>query len=375
MTYSAEFPLKEDITYLNHAAVSPWPRRTVEAVQQFASENGVQGSLSYPHWLETEQQLREQLRQLLNAPSTDDIALVKNTSEALSFVAYGLNWNPGDNIVSSDQEFPSNRIVWESLASKGVALRQAALDSHESPEDALFALVDDNTRLIAISSVQYASGLRMDLDRIGRFCRARDILFCVDAIQSVGAIPMDVQANHIDFIAADGHKWMMGPEGLGVFYCRQELRDQLHLTQFGWHMVQAVGDFDKLQWRAADSARRFECGSPNMLAIHALSASLSLLLELGMDTVAQQILGNSHFLIEQLKTLGMSLRTPQEPTRHAGIISFAHPQQDNQLLFEHLNDSGVFCAYRGGHIRFSPHFYTPREKLIVALERISAVMA
>lgn len=364
MTYSQEFQLKDDICYLNHAAVSPWPQRTVNAVQQFAAENGNQGSLSYPHWLETEQHLREQLQQLLNTPSVDDIALVKNTSEALSFVAYGLNWNGGDNIVSSDQEFPSNRIVWESLAPQGVEFRQANLDSGETPEDALFALVDDNTRVIAISSVQYASGLRMDLERVGRFCHEREILFCVDAIQSIGAVPFDVQTCHVDFAAADGHKWMMGPEGLGVFYCREALREKLNLTQFGWHMVEAVGEFDILQWQPANSARRFECGSPNMLAIHALNASLSLLLELGMERVSTQIFENSRYLIENLQSMGMSIRTPLDRSRHAGIISFSTPHPEtNQALFERLLAADIFCAFRGGHIRFSPHFYTPRDKL------------
>jgi len=368
MTYDTEFPLKDDICYLNHAAVSPWPRRTVEAVQRFAEENGYQGSLAYPQWMETEQRLRTQLQRLLNAPSSDDIALVKNTSEALSFVAYGLSWNTGDNIVSSDQEFPSNRIVWESLAPQGVELRQADLDGDKSPEDALFALVDENTRLIAISSVQYASGLRMDLERIGRYCREREILFCVDAIQSIGAVPFDVQACQADFVAADGHKWMMGPEGLGVFYCRPELRDRLKLTQYGWHMVAAVGDFDNTQWQPADSARRFECGSPNMLAIHALSASLSLLLEHGMEQISAQVLDNSRYLMESLSAIGMRIRTPRDPARHAGIVSFAHPGMDNQLLFERLLSEGIFCAFRTGHIRFSPHFYTPRARLEQAIE-------
>ena len=249
MSFEHEFPLKDDIIYLNHAAVSPWPKRTVDAVEQFAIENGHQGSLAYPQWLQTEQSLREQLRSLINAPSSDDIALVKNTSEALSFVANGLTWATGDNIITSNEEFPSNRIVWESLESAGVELRQADLSAANTPEDALFDLVDGKTRLITISSVQYASGLRVDLERIGRFCRDNNILFCVDAIQSIGAIPLDVQACHADFVAADGHKWMMGPEGLGVFYCAAALRDQLKLTQFGWHMVQSIGDFDQNEWQ------------------------------------------------------------------------------------------------------------------------------
>ncbi|MBD3609604.1 MAG: aminotransferase class V-fold PLP-dependent enzyme, partial [Gammaproteobacteria bacterium] len=271
-----EFPLEDDILYLNHAAVSPWPKRAHDAVVQFSHDNMTVGSRHYLQWMQTEQTLKQQLARLINAPSADDIALLKNTSEALSVVAYGIDWRHGDNIVSSDEEFPSNRIIWQSLEAQGVSLRQANLADESSPEDALFAQVDKNTRMIAISSVQYASGLKMDLKRIGEYCQQRNILFCVDAIQSIGAVEFDVQACHIDFAMADGHKWMLGPEGLALFYVRPALRDTLQLKQFGWHMTEDYLNFDAREWQAASNARRFECGSPNMLAAHALQASTSL---------------------------------------------------------------------------------------------------
>ena len=359
-----EFALDEDLIHLNHAAVAPWPRRTVDAVNRFAMENMHQGSWRYPEWLQVEATLRAQIATLINAASGDDIALVKNTSEALSFVAAGVEWRTGENIVTSDEEFPSNRIVWETLSAQGVELRQAELSNTETPEDALFALVDENTRMIAISSVQYASGLAMDLRRIGRFCHEHDILFCVDAIQSVGAIPFDARAIYADFVAADGHKWMLGPEGLGFFYVRPELRKTLKLSQFGWHMVENVGDFEKTEWQPADSARRFECGSPNMLSIHALSASLSLLHEVGMDAVGDAVVSNSRFLFAELSALpGVELVTPTENGRFAGIVSFRVAGRDNAEIQQHLHSERLFCAHRGGAIRFSPHFYTPLERL------------
>ena len=359
-----EFALDEDLIHLNHAAVAPWPRRTVDAVNRFAMENMHQGSWRYPEWLQVEATLRAQIATLINAASGDDIALVKNTSEALSFVAAGVEWRTGENIVTSDEEFPSNRIVWETLSAQGVELRQAELSNTETPEDALFALVDENTRMIAISSVQYASGLAMDLRRIGRFCHEHDILFCVDAIQSVGAIPFDARAIYADFVADDGHKWMLGPEGLGFFYVRPELRKTLKLSQFGWHMVENVGDFEKTEWQPADSARRFECGSPNMLSIHALSASLSLLHEVGMDAVGDAVVSNSRFLFAELSALpGVELVTPTENGRFAGIVSFRVAGRDNAEIQQHLHSERLFCAHRGGAIRFSPHFYTPLERL------------
>jgi cysteine desulfurase/selenocysteine lyase len=364
-----EFPLSADLIYLNHAAVAPWPLRTAEAVQRFAEENCRQGASHYPEWMKKERLLREQLRDLLNAPSADDIALLKNTSEAISMVAYGLDWRPGDNVVSSNEEFPSNRIPWQSLANQGVEFREADFGGAESPEQALFDLVDGNTRLIAVSSVQYASGLRVDLERIGRFCRERDILFSVDAIQSLGALRFDAQGCQADFVMADGHKWMLGPEGLAVFYAAPRARDRLKLSQYGWHMVENAGDYDTQTWQPAASARRFECGSPNMLGIHALSASLSLLAEIGMATVEKQVLERAALLIEAiLAEPRLKLLSASQPEHRSGIVTFSHGTVDNPALFQKLKRHGVVCALRGGGIRFSPHFYTPESQLREALE-------
>jgi cysteine desulfurase/selenocysteine lyase len=366
-----EFNLRKDILYLNHAGVSPWPLRTARAIQHFAEENMEQGSLGYPEWLKVEMNLRIQARQLLNAPSKDDIALLKNTSEALSVVAYGVEWKEGDNIVSSNQEFPSNRIVWDSLSAKGVAFREADLDSSGSPEDALFSLVDERTKLLAVSSVQFSTGLKMDLERIGEFCGRRGILFCVDAIQSIGAVQFDVQKIRADFVMADGHKWMLGPEGLALFYCHPRTRAHLKLNQFGWHMVEAMGDFDRKEWAAAESARRFECGSPNMLGIHALSASLSLLLEVGMDNVEKEVLKRSEYLFDKITSVPeLQLITQTKTNRFAGIVTFRRRHIDNTALYHYLMQHNVMCAPRSGGIRLSPHFYTPFQQLDQAIDMI-----
>jgi selenocysteine lyase/cysteine desulfurase len=367
----SEFNLNDNIIYLNHAAVSPWPARTAKAVQAFAEENMLQGSLDYPEWLETEANLRRQAEQLLNAGSLEDVALLKNTSEALSVVAYGLDWKEGDNIVSSDQEFPSNRIVWESLSKKGVEFREADLKSTGSPEDALLSHADSRTRLITISSVQFSSGLRVDLKRIGEFCKERGLLFCIDAIQSLGAAEFDLNEIHADFVMADGHKWMLGPEGLAIFYCRPDVRDRLNINQYGWHMIEAAGDFENRDWAPAESARRFECGSPNMLGIHALDASLSLLMEAGINNVEREVLERSDYLFEKINSQPeLELTTSTSPGRYAGIVSFRHKNKDNRALFQHLTQNNVFCSLRSGSIRVSPHFYTPYEHLDRMIEMV-----
>ena len=369
----SEFHLNDNIIYLNHAAVSPWPARTAKAVQVFAEENMLKGSLDYPEWLKTEVNLRRQAQQLLNAGSLEDIALLKNTSEALSVVAYGLDWKEGDNIVSSDQEFPSNRIVWESLSKKGVEFREADLKSAGSPEDSLFSLADSRTRLITISSVQFSSGLRVDLKRIGEFCRERGLLFCIDAIQSLGAAEFDANEIHADFVMADGHKWMLGPEGLAIFYCRPDVRERLNINQYGWHMIEAAGDFENRDWAPAKSARRYECGSPNMLGIQALDASLSLLMEAGIKNVEREVLERSEYLFEKINSQpDLELTTSTSPGRYAGIVSFRHKNKDNSALFQHLTQNNVFCSLRSGSIRVSPHFYTPYDHLDRMIEMVTA---
>lgn len=365
-----EFDQAPGLRYLNHAAIAPWPRRASEAVARFARENVNLGASDYPAWLATERRLRERLARLLNAPSRGDIALVKNTSEALSLVAFGLDWQPGDQVVISDEEFPSNRVVWEALTDRGVEVVQASLAGAD-PEASLLAACNRRTRLLAVSAVQFGSGLRLDQTRLGQGCRARKVLFCVDAIQQIGALPFDVQRYECDFAMADGHKWMLGPEGLGVFYCRAALRPQLRLNAYGWHMLDNLGDFERRQWQPARSARRFECGSPNMLGACALEASLSLLEEVGMDEVARQLQQRVEQLHQGLAGIsGVQLHSPDSPARRGGIVTFSICGQNSADIHRSLTAERTICALRGPGVRFSPHFYTSEQLIDEAVQQV-----
>ncbi|MEI2829195.1 aminotransferase class V-fold PLP-dependent enzyme [Pseudomonas mosselii] len=368
-----EFEQAPGLCYLNHAAIAPWPRRTAEAVARFAQDNVRLGAREYPAWLAIERRLRERLARLLNAPTTGDIALVGNTSQALSLVAFGLDWRPGDQVVISDEEFPSNRVVWQALADRGVGVVEASLAGAD-PEAALIAACGPRTRLLSVSAVQFASGLRLDLARLGAACRQRGVLFCVDAIQQVGALPFDVQHCQCDFAMADGHKWMLGPEGLGVFYCRSELRRQLKLHAYGWHMLEHLGDFERRQWQPARSARRFECGSPNMLGACALEASLSLLEEVGMTVVAEQLGQRVEQLHQGLTAIpGAQLHSPGDPSRRAGIVSFSLDGHANADIYRALSGHGVICAVRDPGVRFSPHFYTDHRLIDEVLRQVGQI--
>ncbi|MHB1951170.1 MAG: aminotransferase class V-fold PLP-dependent enzyme [Acidiferrobacteraceae bacterium] len=349
------------LIYLNHAAVSRWPRRTADAVKRFADENLRDGASRYSGWLAIESELRVRAARLLDS-RPGDIAFTKSTSEALSFIAHGFPWKDGDRVVFPAEEFPSNRIVWEALAPR-ITASPVPLAGARDPEQRLIDALHAPTRLLAVSSVQYANGLRLDLERLGSACRRAGVAFCVDAIQGLGYLPHSVEDCAIDFLMADGHKWLLGPEGLALFYCRDTWRERLTLHEFGWHMVEHAGDFDRSAWEPARSAQRFECGSPNMLGIHALNASLSLIEEVGVARVGGRLLDRSAWLIESL--LGLSavrLLTDAEGRRRSGIVTFTprnggEPARDQ--LFERLTKEDVFCARRGGGIRLSPHFYTP----------------
>jgi len=372
------FQLDDNIVHLNHAAVAPWPVVTRDAVISFANENVSIGSQRYDCWLKTEQQLKQRLARLINARSTDEIALLKNTSEGLSLIAQGLRFNAGDNIVIPAEEFPSNKVVWQALETQGVDIRLVPVQDIEEPELALINEMDEHTRLLSCSSVQFARGLVLDLNIIGKACKQSGVLFCVDAIQSLGAIAFDVQACFADFVVADGHKWMCGPEGTALFYCRKEVQDQLQLTQFGWHMLKDAFDFSAqnnslaLEQKIATGAQRFESGSPNMMGITALNASLGMLLEIGMENVQSRVIENADYLLNQLAIPGnINIVSPTATGRYAGIVTFQKLNVDNVKLYQHLQNNNVICAYRGDGIRFSPHFHTETKVMDTALKLVN----
>lgn len=364
------FQLDDSIVHLNHAAVGPWPIVTHKTIIAFSEENTHTGSQRYDKWLETVQQLRHKLALLINAESIDEIAILKNTSEGLSMIAMGIDFQPGDNIVIPAEEFPSNKVVWQARATDGIELRCIPIENSDNPEQALIDAMDENTRLLSCSSVQYARGLRLDLDRLGQACRKYNSLFCVDAIQSLGAIRFDVQSCGADFVVADGHKWLCAPEGTALFYCRRPIQEKLKLSQYGWHMLKDPFEFSKAgsEIQVANSARRFESGSPNMLGIAALNASLGMLLDIGMDNIEEAVLKNSDYLFQRLSAMtDVTIRSSSKPGQYAGIINFIKPSVDNLQLYQHLQSNNVICAHRGDGIRFSPHFYIEHQRIERAL--------
>jgi len=370
-----EFPIMQHGLYANHAAIAPWPRVASQAVAAFALENAEIGAEKYGHWFARETQLRKRIAGLINAVSADDIALLKNTTEGICTVASGINWHKGDNLVLPKDEFPSNRLPWLALQRYGVEVREVDIRSAPDPEQALLAQVDKRTRLLSVSAVQWTDGLRLQLEKLGQFCQQNKVLFFVDAIQQLGAMQIDVQACGIDFLAADGHKWLLSPEGIAVFFCRENLREQLQVNQHGWHMLDEPYQFNRDSWQPSKTAMRFEAGSPNTLGQVAMFAAIGLLQDVGMPQVETFITANSYVLSAGLTDMpGAALLRPYDPDRVSGIVSFRPLNKDPLEVQQALKNRKLSCVVRGGGIRLSPHFYQAGKPVLEMLDIIEDVL-
>jgi selenocysteine lyase/cysteine desulfurase len=360
------FPVTQHVVYFNHAAVGPLSTRAHDAMAKHAADQRDFGALHWREWYAEIDRVRESAARLIGA-QPHEIAILKNTSEGLSFVAEGLRWNEGDNVVTSAMEFPSNWTPWKRLEARGVECRVAT----EPTVDAIEPLLDERTRIVSVSSVAFHNGFTADLDAIGELCARRDVLFCVDAIQSVGVLPIDVKRSKIDFLAADGHKWMCGPEGAAIFYVAAEEREQLDVLEIGWTNIERQGKFIGTGTTLVADSRRFEAGSLNTNGIYGLRAALDLLLEIGIDEIAQRAIAVTTLLADRLEEIGWQLASPR-PIRSA-IIGATPPDVEKSIVWHHrrIEEQRVVCAPREGLLRFSPHFYNDAddvERVIRALQ-------
>jgi selenocysteine lyase/cysteine desulfurase len=366
-----EFPVLEQGVYANHAALAPWPKSVSEAVHQFADENYTVGPARYKTWVTRERRLKESLALMTGAESWKDIALLKNTTEGICVVSEGIDWKPGDNIVIPDGEFPSNRLPWLAQQRHGVEIREIDVRSTPDPEAALINAMDRRTRVMSVSAIAWDDGLVLSLDRLGEACAQTDTLFFVDAIQRLGMLPIDVQASQIDCLSADAHKWLLGPEGISVFYCNEKTRPQLRLRQLGWYMVDYPWAFDRQGLEPSTSARRFEAGSPNSLGQAAFDASVNLLLGQGMDCVSGQVMKNTRMLLEGLMKIDdIEITSPLAPDRQSAIVCFKPSGLNCKDFVKKLAEAKVVAAERGGSVRLSLHYYQGRDEVEAVLEGI-----
>jgi len=372
MDYSEAFPVIDRHTWLNHAAISPWPAAVGDAMRGFVEMNVAQGPLGYAKWLDTEQSLRRRAAALIGAEQ-DDLALIKNTSEGLSLIAAGLDWQPGDALVCCAGDFPSNLMPWHQLVPDFVDVREVPFDVRD-PETVLLGALDDDVRVLAVSSVRYDSGVRLDLDRLGHAAHRVGALLVVDAIQHLGALPMNVAEAPVDFVVGGSHKWLLAPEGLALFWSRPSARRRLRTLQTGWRMWPDMFNFERSDWTRPDTARRFEPGTLNMAGIHGLDASLELLQSIDPAARAEQLLDRTGWLIDGLARMpGIEIVTPAERGRRAGIVCFVPANRDPDAVLKRLASRSIFAARRGRSVRLSPNFYTPENQIERALEVIAGI--
>jgi cysteine desulfurase / selenocysteine lyase len=361
--YRNEFPVTKELIYLNHAAVAPLCRRSAEAMKWLADDAMQFGSLHYDKWLATYDGLRAAAARLINA-EPGEIAIVKNTSEGVATVALGIDWRAGDRIVAFKEEFPANYFPWLKLAEKGVEITWLSI---YDPLDRIAEAVL-GARLLAISYVNYLSGYRVDLDAIGKLCRQHNCFFFVDAIQGMGAFAIDVRRSHIDALAADGHKWMLGPEGNGVLYVRRERLDEIEPAEFGWTNVANYADYASRDMALRSDAGRYECGTLNTIGCFGQRAALEFLLEIGVDEIERAVTALVDQLNGGVRERGYEVMVERTPATGSGIVSFRHPIIDSRMVVSKLREARITAAPRQGWIRTSPHFYLSPDDIARVLD-------
>lgn len=352
----AEFPVLERCVYLNHAACSPTPLRTFNAMKNYAETVMHTGGAEFVLWNEEVESVRACLARLMKAKPAE-VAFVANTSEGILAVANGISWQRGDNCVINDLEFPANVYPWKNLVRDGVEVKIVKSRRGKLRVEDVEKQINARTRLVAVSFVEYANGFRNDVAALGDLCQRKRVYFFVDAIQGLGALDIDVKNSRIHFLAAGGHKWLLGPRGSGVFYCAEEFLDELQLRAFSWTSVVDPENFSDMAQGPKPSAARFEAGTPNLGGILGLGASAALIEELGIHRIEERILELTDSLAKGLASRGYEILSPLNEGERSGILLFRGGSRSPEEVCTALGKKGIIVAVRNGGVRVSPHYY------------------
>lgn len=368
-----EFPVKRNLVHFNNAGVCPLPARAAAAVNTLAEDQRNHGPANYAAWVKVAERGRSRLAALLGA-RTDEVCYVKNTTAGLIIAAESIPWRDGDNMLVADIEFPANVFPWLNLARRGVQTRFVAARERPPGVDDFAAAADERTRALAVSWVQFATGQRVDLAALAELAHELGAYLVVDAIQGLGALEIDVEELGVDFLAADGHKWLLSVEGCGVFYASRRVMERLEPFWLGWMSVERPGDYLDYEKEPLPGARRFEEGSLNMLGIHALDASVGLILEVGPARIERLITELTDRLIEGLRGLGCEITSPLGPGERSGILCFRHERVRSGEIVAGLRERGIVTADRFDSVRLSPHFYNDEGEVGQALDALRQVL-
>ena len=366
-TLRDQFPITQRWAYFDHAAVAPLSLPAARAMTEWTTDKTENGEVNARRWDERVEEVRGLAGRLLGCNPTD-VAFIKNTSEGIGIVAEGIAWRPGDNVVTAAEEYPANIYPWMNLKDRGVDVRLVPSRERRIEIDDIRSAIDGRTRLVSLSMVEYASGFRNDLGTVGSLCRERGVHFLVDAIQGLGVLPLDVGQIPVDFLSADGHKWLLGPEGAGIFYVRPALVEQLHPVGIGWNSVIGSRNFAKLDFQLKPHAGRWESGALNVAGITALGASMQLLLEIGIDQVSSRIMDLTDHLCEQAAQAGIEIYSSRRPEDRSSIVSLVSRDGDPRGQVRRCRAAGVVINQRAGRLRISPHCYNTTAEVDRLLE-------
>ena len=352
--YRDEFPITHSYVFFNNAAVSSPPERVCRGVSDLFHQFSHSGISRYSEWMKQVDATRSLFAELIHA-EPGEIAFTGNTSDGLNIVAGGIAWKSGDRIMATVPDFPSNVYPWVNCERRGVETYYVRKINGRFDSTDLERALRPGTKLIAVSSTDFLTGFRCDLVELGEFCRQRGILLCVDAIQSLGAVPLDVRQGGVHFLACGGHKWLLSTMGIGALYIAKEVNDLVHPERVGWRSVQDEEDFYTLELQLKKDARRFETGTLNIAGIAALGIALDMLLEIGLERIFETILELNDMLSAGLKKRGFAIMSPDERKHRSGILSFV--PDDAAGLFRYFLENKVLVAQRGNAVRLAPHFY------------------
>ena len=352
--YRSEFPITRNFSFFNNAAASATPLRVARAVSDLVLQISHESSLHYSEWKKMVERTRSLFAQLINADPSE-ICFITNTSEGLSTIAGGISWKPGDKIILAVPDFPSNVYPWMNLERMGVEICFFQRNDGRFGIRDVKASLRPGTRLVAVSSTDFITGFRCDLEELGNFCRQEGILLCVDAIQELGAVPVDVKSCGVSFLASGGHKWLLSAMGIGALYISKEVNDLLHPIRVGWKSVENEEDFYHLELKFKADARRFEAGTLNLAGITALGTALEMLLEIGIERIFERICGINDVIASELAKRNVRIISSMEPEHRSAILSFE--AEDAGQLFRYLLKKKVLASQRGNALRLSPHFY------------------